>query len=164
MRFEDMPAWKQITIKVVFTIFLAVLTVWLFGCGHSERSSTTPIDVSYLRHLYSVYNEIYLENRIEKNPSISMKENSGFMADTFCEEDGSCVIHFNPKYVAAQRVADLTLLHEMCHVKTWKTDVYTFGGETLQADHGRVWRSCMLELDQVGAFREIVIDNYREKM
>ena len=156
--------------KILLTILLAVLCSWLFG---REREHYVPIpspetangetDVAYLQQLYAVYNEAYFHNRLTKTPRIDLSETSNNMATTFCknENDTDCEIEFNEKYVAAPRVADFTMLHEQCHVKTWMKDTDDFG---IQIDHGKMWRSCMLELDAEGAFRQIFIDNYREDM
>jgi hypothetical protein len=158
--------------KILLTIFLAVLAVWLFGCEkrpNREHYVSVPsvssgeVNVSYLEGVYPSFNEGYFHNKLLKNPKIDMLEEM-YMASTMCHEDGGCVIHFNPKYVLAPRTAQLVMLHEMCHIETWSTDVVTFGGKTEQADHGKVWRSCMLRLDMEGAFREIIIDNYGNEM
>ncbi len=82
------------------------------------------------------------------------------MATTWCTKSG-CILSFNPKYVLAPRVADSTMLHEMCHLKLWDKEVDTKG---TQVYHGKMWQNCMLQLDAQGIFREIIIDNYREGM
>lgn len=150
--------------KVLLAVALAVLTVWLFGCGQENipapaADSSHDVSVGFLQHLYSVYNDGYFQNKLTKAPVIDMLEtNPNFMASTMCQ-DGSCVIHFNKHFTAAHRVARFTMLHEMCHVKTWDTEVDVFGGQVL---HGKSWRACMISLDTRGAFREIIIDNYTE--
>lgn len=122
----------------------------------STTSASGDVDTLYLNRLYATFNESYFGNKLTKTPKIDMNETE-FMASTLCNNGTTdCVIHFNPKYILAPRAAALTMLHEQCHVKTWET--------TEQGDHGRKWRSCMLQLDAEGAFREIIIDNYRENM
>jgi predicted SprT family Zn-dependent metalloprotease len=79
------------------------------------------------------------------------------MATTWCTS-GGCILSFNTRYVLAPRVADSTMLHEMCHMKLW--DEENTKGQ--QIYHGAVWQKCMLQLDAQGVFREIIIDNYKE--
>jgi hypothetical protein len=153
--------------KVLLTILLAVTWSWLSGCRSKEHWVSIPspadgtTDAAYLKHIYADYNEGYFQNKLTRNVVIDMLEpDQGNMASTYCEPDGSCVIHFNPKYTAAPRIADQTMLHEQCHVKTWMLDMKL--GQ--QDDHGRLWRACMINLDTQGAFRELIIDNYSEQM
>jgi hypothetical protein len=164
--------------KILLTIALAVVVWALFGCEGGPSIPAKPqehfvalpsptefgvTDLPYLRNLYATYNEAYFRNRLPKGDDIDIDlAEPKFMASTMCNDDGTqCNIKFNEKFTGAPRVADFTMLHEMCHVKTWGKDLNSKGE---QADHGRVWRSCMLQLDAEGAFREIIIDNYTEDM
>jgi hypothetical protein len=165
--------------KILITILLGVLYSWLLGCGKSPEHSTrhehfvyTPAsasgiaDAAHLKSVFAVYNDEYFQGRLE-TPEIDMLEpDQNNMASTLCKNDTAgvglnCIIHFNPHYVIAPRTGDETLLHEMCHIKTWNKDVDDLGG---QIAHGRNWRSCMLQLDMQGAFRQLIIDNYKEDM
>lgn len=144
---------------------LLPLCLLLLGCGGVQiPTPSTPVvpefpsvTVSYLERLYAIDNETYFRNRLPKHPSIDLTEDKN-MASTLCN-DGDCVLKFNLKYVAAERVANFTMLHEMCHVMVWGKELDDDGKEIV---HGKIWRSCMLQLDAVGAFREIIIDGYRE--
>ena len=154
--------------KILLTILLAVLAVLLFGCRKPESGPEvvvanaaiyTPkstVTTAYLEDLYKTDNETFFQNKLP-SVSINLLEMKGTaMATTVCDESATeCELKFNLKYVAAKRVANFTMLHEMCHVKTWDKD---------SDSHGKVWRTCMLQLDSVGAFREILIDNYSEGM
>jgi hypothetical protein len=138
--------------KIVLTIILAALCVAIFGCA-SPQTSRGEINLQYLRDTYASYNELYFHNRLK--PAEIEIGDSDYMATTLCGNGGAdCRIRFNPRYTLAPRVASITMLHEMCHVKYWGEDT----------DHGKLWRSCMLQLDAVGAFREILIDNYSEDL
>lgn len=151
--------------KILLVVFLAVLCSWLFGCTREHfvpvpAPSGGRVDAAYMQKLYETYNESYFQNRLPKVIVIDMSESdSGLMASTLCDGD-VCNIHVNPDYVVAARTAQLIMLHEACHVKTWNKDVTTFGDVTEQIQHGRAWRSCMLQLDAEGANRQILIDNY----
>ena len=152
--------------KILITILLAVLFWDLFGCApeHTAVSATTILEtnrvtVGYLETLYAVDNEAFFHNKLPPATTIDLLEEKD-MASTLCE-NGVCNIKFNLKYVAARRTVALVMLHEMCHIKVWNKEMDVFGQ---QVEHGKLWRSCMLELDAAGAFREILIDNYSEGM
>ena len=158
--------------KVLITILLAVIASWLFGCcryqerfvrvGSPATESGLP-DAAYFQKAYAAYNEGYFHNRLPQVINIdTLEPNDKFMASTMCDDTGRvCDMHFNLKYVAATRVADITLKHEMCHVAKWMKDMDSLG---VQVDHGKNWRSCMLQLDMQGAFRQDLIDGYWEDM
>jgi hypothetical protein len=59
--------------------------------------------------------------------------------------DGHFVIYVDPKYHANSKAADMTLLHEICHISVW--DVAVAGD-----DHGVAWKACMVGLAERGAF------------
>lgn len=156
--------------KILLTVVLAVVVWMILGCCKGPEhfvpvpSATNGINTAYLERLYQTYNEGYFHNRLAKTPVINVDEHDpNYMATTICDEE-KCKIQFNTVFITGARVAEFTMLHEMCHVKTWKQEVQEIGGKVVQIDHGKVWRSCMLTLDAEGAFREIIIDNYKEDM
>jgi hypothetical protein len=163
--------------KIAFTIALAVIVWMLVGCNPYANDKFFPMplpspsggdtDAMYLQHLYATYNEQYFHNRLTTTPYITMDLANENEADTECTgDDGSgCTIRFNLHYVAAPRTAQSVLLHEMCHIKVWKTHISQAvfpPDSSSEFYHDRVWRSCMLSLDAEGAFRVINIDYYRE--
>jgi hypothetical protein len=161
--------------KVLLTILLAVIASWLSGCCRPapklEHYVAVPAptsgdglpDAAFFQKTYAIYNDAYFQNRLPKIIVIDLLEpNDKFMASTMCDDIGvNCKMHFNLKYVSADRIAKITLKHEMCHVKTWMRDMDFLG---VQNDHGPIWRSCMLQLDMQGAFRQDIIDGYRGDM
>ena len=158
--------------KIILTIFLAILFFCLFGCSSDkiiDYPATAPLtgdaDVAHARSLYPVYNEQYFGKHLPSEIQINFDLGGENIAETEClKEDGTnCTISFNPHFAAAGRTADITLLHEMCHIKTWKThllkDKPVFMG-TQTYYHDKSWRGCMLAVDTQGAFRQIIIDYY----
>lgn len=143
--------------KILLTIALAILCSWLFGCAQEpvRPSSGTKghrIDAAYLQSLYELYNATYFNNKLPKDVMIdTLETNPEFMAGT-SKVGSSFLIQFNGYYVTAERTAQLTMQHEMCHVKTWGLEL---------DDHGRAWRGCMLQLDMQGAVRLVLIDGYQ---
>jgi hypothetical protein len=150
--------------KVLLTILLAVIASWLSGCNSSSASTSDELpNVAFFQQIYDTYNNQYFDNKLPKTVDIDLLEpNDKFMASTMCDSIGvNCKIHFNMKYVSADRVARITMKHEMCHVKTWMKDMDSLG---MQVEHGKIWRSCMLQLDIQGAFRQDIIDGYVEEI
>ncbi len=173
---EPKKFWT-IPMKIALTIALAVLFFWLFGCSCPQEinvvylpvplSASGDTDVQFLQSSYRNFNEQYFNNHLDKNTKISVELGGENMADTWCDNDDGtgCTIKFNLHYVASPRVGQSTLLHEMCHVKIWSKNLPQNRPEFTDQqhyDHGRLWRTCMLNLDSQGAFREINIDYYRE--
>ena len=127
------------------------------------RNQTGFTDLDYLQRAFIVYNHAYFHDELSI-PGINFDEERN-MASTYCIDGGLvCRIEFNPAYNQAPRYANLTLLHEMCHIKTWNDDQdgLVLGPDALTR-HGKHWRACMLDLDKQGAWRNILIDFYGEQ-
>jgi hypothetical protein len=142
--------------RLLLTVVLVVL--WSLICGltypeFTEPANATGTTLETLEKSYAEYNAQYFGNKLPKDTVIDYNlHDSEFMAVTRKPFGGSFHISFNPTYVAAERVSDLTMLHEMCHVKNWGDG------------HELKWRACMIQLDLQGVFREELIDSYTEKM
>ena len=140
--------------RLLLAVILAIL--WSLICSLAElteHSKSTGTTIETLEKSYSAFNAQYFENKLPKDAVVDYDlYDPEFMATTTKGFDDKFHLSFNRNYVAAERVSDLIMLYEMCHVKN-------FGNE-----HGRKWRACMLQLDLQGAFREELIDSYTEKM
>lgn len=146
--------------KIVITIALAMLAVWLQDQWDKHCHASVG-RCEGLNAWYDEYNANYFENELPKNVVIDYGEyNPDFMATTSKMSDGRFHIAFNEEFTKAPRVAHIVLYHEMCHVKTFDEDdletKYSLGGS-----HGPRWRTCMLILDAEGAFRHELIDAYK---
>jgi len=140
--------------RVLITIGLAVLcSRWVQLCG-APIPTTGALSVSQLRQAYEEFNEEYFANSLPKDTVVDYGEyDFNDMASTQRLPDRRFHIALNESYTGGARVARLMILHEDCHIKTWLQE---------PAKHGKLWRSCMLQLDLQGAFREQLIDGYRE--
>lgn len=161
--------------KIIFTILLAVLFSALFGCAAPQTIGDRPAahalagdaDAAYVRGLYPVYNARYFGGHLPTDTVFNYELGADNIAETRClNDDGTgCTISFNEHFAAAQRTAETTLLHEMCHIKVWKThllkDKPALDDENVFY-HNKSWQTCMLVIDMQGAFREINIDYYTE--
>ena len=112
--------------------------------------------VDFLRKLYVADNAAYFENSLPTNTKLDFDlRDKRRMAETGAKVFGEFHISLNPEYTLAERTQELILLHEMCHIKTW--------GETIEDHHGPRWRACMVKIDMMDGFRDILIENYRRK-
>jgi hypothetical protein len=133
-------------------LFLALLVAWLWTVDiiHDINKHQRIEKCEGLKIWYDEYNQQYFENKLPKDVVIDYSGAGGYMAITTMLSDGRFHIALNEKYTAAPRVAHLTLLHEQCHVATY---------DEIE-EHGKRWRTCMLEIDAEGAFRANLIDGY----
>lgn len=116
-------------------------------CTCSDARMHVPPTVKEIANQYRVFNEQYFDNKLPKDVVIDYGE-SVDMASTIQMSDGRFHLAFNDRFVAAPRILNIILLHEQCHVKTWKESPM----------HGPEWRTCMVGLDAMGAFRTELID------
>ena len=142
--------------RILLTIILAILwcLIWDILPGvslRSEPSKTGDVNREYLEKVYTEYNAEYFGNKLPKDVVIDYNLHDPEFVALTRKPFGPFHISFNPAYAGADRTADLTMLHEMCHIKTWGDD------------HGSKWRACMIELELGGAFRVELIDSYKEK-
>lgn len=163
--------------KIAITIALTVLVWMLFGCAYPSHADILvetaahatlngDTDAAFLQHEYASFNDQLFGNHLTKTPKIDIDLHNTDMADTTCTNDGTdCTLSFNMRYVAAPRIAESILLHEMCHIKVWSKHLPPSGENPNPGSefyHDRSWRACMLSLDSSGAFRQINIDFYHE--
>lgn len=103
---------------------------------------------------YSIYNSEFFNDKLPKDTVIDWGEyDLDRMGSTSVLPDGRFHIAFNEKYCLADRTARMILLHEDCHIAT-----FTETTRDSKTWHGPRWRTCMLNLYQVGAFKKDLID------
>jgi predicted SprT family Zn-dependent metalloprotease len=138
--------------RLLLTVILAVL--WfliglLISPVDTESAKAQSVTQTYLEKSYARNNTQYFENKLPVAVVDYDLRDPEFMATTRRTYDGVFHISFNPFYVSAERYAELTMLHEMCHIKTWNDQ------------HGARWQDCMIQLDLQG--RDELIDSYQQK-
>jgi hypothetical protein len=162
---------KKLTVaqKVILTIIAAVLFWFIedhLNTGPIPALVKTPATVEKMRTLYDADNYEYFGNTLPKNTIIDWNQyRRDMMASTDRLPNGQFIIQLNPYYATSDRWQRYLILHESCHIETWdeaRPDNQIFSNESLF--HARKWRACMLKLDAVGAFREILIDGYSESL
>jgi hypothetical protein len=140
--------WWLVLVIVTAVIWSYLSDLWVIRVEHAKAQSVTQ---KYLEKSYARNNAQYFENKLPVAVVDYDLRDPEFMATTRRTYDGVFHISFNPFYISAERYAELTMLHEMCHIKTWNDQ------------HGARWRACMIQLDLQGAFRDELIDTYQEK-
>lgn len=99
-----------------------------------------------LKDDYVHFNNGYFDGKLPDIPVVYKSVENADIGDTTCQwtsdGDTACSIFVNAYYDRDEREADMTLLHEMCHVAV-----------TPSFDqHGPVWQNCMHNLANAGAF------------
>lgn len=142
--------WRLL-LTVVLTVLWSALVGFISRPKLTEPAKAQPVTQKYLEKSYARNNAQYFENKLPVAVVDYDLRDPEFMATTRRTYDGVFHVSFNPFYVSAERYAELTMLHEMCHIKTWNDQ------------HGARWQACMIQLDLQGAFRDELIDSYQQK-
>ncbi len=138
---------------------LAILAVLIIlAMGMPAQQPRPFYSVGFLQAVYAAYNEAYFCNTLPKEVVLdfSLHNSDRIAQTTHLQMFGPFRISFNKDFAKAERVQELFLLHEMCHIKTWKQ------GEN-NNDHGSDWQACMVTVDAADGFRDILIENYGRK-
>ena len=99
---------------------------------------------------YQEFNEDYFLGQLPKDTRITMGDLSHEMGNTTVDGDGRWHITIDRESNPVERQAELTLLHEQCHIYIHVTKQ----DEKPDFDpHGKQFQGCMLDLAHHGAFR-----------
>jgi SprT-like family len=134
--------------KITGVVALVVILINATQHPHAARAYwLTPKPPSQLQEDYSKFNSAWFAGNLPVNVIVEYtaapyKLHVMGLTDVV---DGHFVIYIDPKYHADSKAADMTLLHEICHIRVW--DVAVAGNE-----HGAPWKACMVELAENGAF------------
>ena len=111
-----------------------------------------------LQQDYADYNQAFFDNTLPKNvvvtwSDIPKSKDGRFVMGNTHEEiiGGTFSIQIDTKSNIAWATADTTLLHEMCHVKTYDRTV-----ELDQDMHGPLFKACIVNLELQGAFTDLL--------
>ena len=127
--------------KILLTILLAVL--YFIICQMVQAA-----ELCLLQDDYNTFNRDYFLGQLPKNANVrwtdlSLQQDMGM---TWIDEAGVRQIRIDRKTNPVLRQAQLTLLHEMCHIKT--------DGRELD-NHGIKWQACMVNLAEHGAMHDL---------
>lgn len=133
--------------KVLITIGLAVLYFWA-SQRFDHKSAEHPMSDAVLQQFYADSNEDDFLGQLPKNTHVNFGDLSVIndMGMTYKRDDGSFQIVIDRKSNPVLRQAEMTELHEECHIATWK--------EEFDA-HGIKFQQCMVDKAVHGAFHDL---------
>jgi hypothetical protein len=140
---------------------LCVAAVLIFGgVLHTLAAPRHPkqvVNAVFLQGVYDEYNREYFDDNLPHNVAIMYAEDptstvdNPDIGDTECQLDLvthdpiNCTIYVSPYANVAQSVAVETVIHEMCHVATFKAGLTDGHGS-----HGKEWTACMMNVAKAG--------------
>jgi SprT-like family len=95
---------------------------------------------------YAQYNEEYFWKSLPDDTEVDLVTDlpDGNMGTAVCADfHRQCVIQIEERSNPVTRSQKITLLHEMCHVATWRQQ---------DNPHGSKWQACMHRIADRGAF------------
>jgi hypothetical protein len=141
--------WDTLRIVLTLTGYLVLACTWgyLVYSHHSgsKPKVATPYFKIRLRDQYDKFNAGWFGDELSHNVTIGTTDDPNLIGrtDRYVEgENVRWVILENFQYNQTISQADLTLLHEMCHIKTWDEPVLS---------HGPRWVGCMRDLAKAGS-------------
>ena len=149
-------------------LWLGVISAFLSGVfidhyamrDHSDvTEDVTAAGSENLYVWYAGYNDQYFGDKLPRDPIISHERSApDEVAHTeYNVSQRRFHIVVNTMYPIGSRMEHRALQHEMCHIATPETNeqVIKDGG------HGPEWRTCMLKMEDMGAWRDLLIDGYK---
>ena len=143
--------------KIVVVIFLAILYFAFIQRISAPALAIANADLPKdLDKWYAGYNSEYFDDKLPKDTLVDWGEyDVRNMGSTTILPNGRFHIALNKKYCLADRTMRLVLLHEQCHIQTFSEIT-----DDPKTGHGPRWRTCMLNLYQIGGFKRELIDGY----
>lgn len=140
------------------TIVLAALILSLLGLRvYAQKTHRSDAD---LQQRYEVYDNAYFDGKLPHNVPVTWKDipltkdgryDMGITHwQRFADGSEAFSIDIDTKTNVAQVTADLTLLHEMCHVAT-DDYVHSHGEDA----HGPAFQACRVNLEQQDALKDL---------
>jgi hypothetical protein len=137
--------------KAFVAAILLLTTIWNVNGPAEERH----MSLEDTRQFYASTNHEYFHGSLPKDTDIEFGNNDFIALDgTLRHALGNTnktgnhfTITIDRKWAPADVTLQETMLHEECHVATWKLE---------KDDHGKKWQSCMHDLYIQGAFDDLL--------
>lgn len=152
-----MSKFRLVVLVVAACLSGMIIDHHLMADPPSEEIAASGSDNLYI--WYAGYNDQYFGDKLPRDPIISHEKSApDEVAHTeYNASQKRFHIVFNTMYPIGERMEHLALQHEMCHIETPEPteQVAKDGG------HGPEWRTCMLKMEAMGAWRDLLIDGYK---
>ena len=134
--------WTLDRLLCTFALTLAIGAGWFYLGSHprEKHQYARSITLQQMKEDYLSYNALWFGNELPTDITFGHIYGNSLQAKTL-NENGHFVMLFNPEYNKASSQADLNILHESCHIRTW---------DEFDA-HGPRWVGCMRDLAARGA-------------
>jgi len=144
-RFERAILW----VWIAFTLLVLFMTLFSIRTDSHKNGTSEIFTNQQLKSWYDVFNEEYFSDQLPKDTFINWADlhEEHAMALTRHLGDGHWVIRMDRGTNTTERVVEMTILHESCHVSV--------GPHAEFDDHGSKFQNCMMGLALRGAFRDI---------
>jgi hypothetical protein len=150
--------------KIVIAIALGILVSYLWQHGdlsetRSERMGEVVVPTgSILWGEYQEYNKMYFGNTLpyvtlEYTRILDKDGEHDVMADV-SHNASSYHIRIDKEFNPILKIADISLLHEICHIKLDASGEVPLTGTDEEA-HGAKFQSCMMDLAARGAMKDL---------
>jgi hypothetical protein len=140
--------------RILITIILAVIFWGITGCTSPEQGKVSDHKptVAALRTEFEEANLKYFYGSIPRNTEIVLGDLTAeeYMGLTTQRSDGSFLITIDTKTHPLEKEAELTLLHELCHV-----DDKVAGASEGWDGHSDAFQACMQHLAANGALKDL---------
>jgi SprT-like family len=132
---------------------LLLLTLWFPAQAQQVKkpaptceAPVLPYTTGEMQATFDTYNREYWDGKLPKTVVVWTGLTKRY-GETEKQADGSFLIRLDAVKNKEQNVAKTTLLHEMCHVKTYGQD---------KVDHGDRWHAELHRIMLEGAFDDLV--------
>lgn len=102
---------------------------------------------SALLAVYQDTNDNFFGSRLPKDTKIQLTDLPGDMATVEETDAGQFLIRIDRRKNPILKQAEMSLIHEMCHIDTWE--------DPTSHKHGEGFQVCMRRLAQQGAFNNL---------
>lgn len=134
-------------LQILLGIVILLLCLWLAQPWLAYNADCAP-KIQWIKQKYNDYNALWFNGQLP-NVQIVWIFDSNYKARTEHFPPDRFKMSFNPVYNTSETDTEFHLLHEMCHLKTWK-QIGLFDDA-----HSAPWQVCMKDLAARGAFENV---------
>lgn len=153
---RPMSFWEFLNENIFWILWVALIGFFMF-LDYKEYSrkpvhrvnNPAPLSDAQLQRWYDGTNEEYFANELPKNVEVKWGDltEKGDMGYSVIRADESWLITIDRKTNPTNGQAELTEMHEICHVYLYSK------GDAEFNSHGDKFQACMLRLANQGAFK-----------